>query len=319
MQIPDKIFSILRYKGKNDIANLLKKSKYELNVSDTYGSRLYSQLTTLIILSPMNKFEELSKLPESDTDEIIKAFHVIYPVQARDIEIRYIEFRIDPEATIPGVDNEKYMPDDYDTSFWDQGYFKLFLSHPSSIKETAKKLSDQLKQYGISAFVAHEDIEPSKEWIKVIESALVSCDALLALLNNDFKTSNWCDQEAGIAFGLDKLIIPVKLGIDPYGFFGKYQGIQGIEIEMSSLSHEIAEILSVNDKTKKPFAESVIEIFIRSESYSEARSNVKKLDMVKYMNEILKSKLQNSLKENTQIEKAYGVPERVKELLDNYG
>ena len=207
MEIPDKILSLLRYYKRNDLANLLEESNYDLSESNSYGSVLYSRLTTLIILSPVNKHEKLSKLPQGDIDEIIKAFHVIYTVQPNDIEIDSIEFRVDPHAVIPGVDDGKYMPDDYDTSYWDQDCFKLFISHPSSIKQTAKSLSNQLIQYGISAFVAHEDIEPSKEWIKIIESALVSCDALLALLNEDFKTSNWCDQEAGIVFGRDKLII----------------------------------------------------------------------------------------------------------------
>ncbi|MGA9048524.1 MAG: toll/interleukin-1 receptor domain-containing protein, partial [Dehalococcoidia bacterium] len=103
------------------------------------------------------------------------------------------------------------------------GYFRVFLSHKSEVKEETAKLKEKLKIYGITCFVAHTDIEPTKEWQTEIENALHSMDALIALLTDDFHNSDWTDQEVGFAFGRSVPIIPVKLGRDPYGFMGKFQ------------------------------------------------------------------------------------------------
>ncbi len=58
------------------------------------------------------------------------------------------------------------------SSYWKVGYYKVFISHVSKYKESASNLKMMLEPYGISAFVAHEDIKPTKEWEVEIEKAL---------------------------------------------------------------------------------------------------------------------------------------------------
>lgn len=115
------------------------------------------------------------------------------------------------------------------TTFWKTGHFKLFISHLSTFKKTIGHLKTALEKYGISSFVAHEDIEPTKEWQEEIEKGLFSMDALCAVLMPGFKESNWTDQEIGVAVGRSVLIIPIRKDLDPYGFIGKYQGFQSQE------------------------------------------------------------------------------------------
>jgi len=43
------------------------------------------------------------------------------------------------------------------------------------------RLQSSLRRFGISAFVAHVDIDPTKEWQDEIEAALFSMDALAAI------------------------------------------------------------------------------------------------------------------------------------------
>jgi hypothetical protein len=101
-------------------------------------------------------------------------------------------------------------------------YFRLFISHTSSNAALATKLKQKLWFFGISAFVAHEDIEPTREWQIEIESALRTMDGILALLTADFHTSHWTDQEIGSALGRCLPIIPLSVdGTIPYGFMGK--------------------------------------------------------------------------------------------------
>jgi TIR domain len=78
---------------------------------------------------------------------------------------------------------------------WTDGQFRLFLSHKSDIKKEAHSLKETLRAYGISAFVAHDDIVPTKEWQEEIENALATMDGFAALLTSGFHDSNWTDQE----------------------------------------------------------------------------------------------------------------------------
>ena len=108
---------------------------------------------------------------------------------------------------------------------WGEGSIRAFISHISDDRIFAHDLKKDLQRYDIAAFVAHDDIEPMSEWVGVMERALFSMDLLVALLTPEFSGSNWTDQEIGIAIGRSVPVVPVRLGKDPYGFFGKYQAI----------------------------------------------------------------------------------------------
>lgn len=108
---------------------------------------------------------------------------------------------------------------------WAEGYYRLFLSHKTEVKKEAATLKTRLAISGISSFVAHEDIRPTKEWQDEIENALASMDAFVALLTEDFHDSLWTDQEVGFAVARGVPIIAVRLGQDPYGFIGKFQAL----------------------------------------------------------------------------------------------
>lgn len=135
-------------------------------------------------------------------------------------------------------------------TFWEQGHFKLFISHLAKYKIQATNLKDGLKLYGISGFVAHVDIEPSKQWQDEIEKALHTMDALTAILREGFKQSNWCDQEIGFAVGKDTLIIPIRQELDPYSFIGKYQAIQGNNTTVQEVAKKVFNTIVKNPKTR---------------------------------------------------------------------
>ena len=121
------------------------------------------------------------------------------------------------------IANELAVPHNYvvadasktlEATFWEPSHFKLFLSHLSSFKQTTGKLQAALRKFGISAFVAHVEIEPTREWLDEIEAGLHSMDALAAILMPGFKESNWTDQEVGVAVGRGVLIIPIMRGLN---------------------------------------------------------------------------------------------------------
>lgn len=159
-------------------------------------------------------------------------------------------FKIAAELGIDDVQHNSPSAGEVEISFWKPGNFRLFLSHLASFKVQTSRLQEALRKFGISSFVAHEDIEPTKEWQSEIESGLKTMDALAAILMPGFQESKWCDQEVGVAIGRDVLIIPIRKGLDPYGFIGKYQGIQGQGKSIGDVAKEIFETLVRSSKTK---------------------------------------------------------------------
>src|ERR1017187_3416876 len=101
----------------------------------------------------------------------------------------------------------------------------MFLSHKSEVKKETAILKDALRLFGIAAFVAHEDIHPTKEWQDEIENALATMDGFVALITSSFHESDWTDQEVGYALARSVPIIAVRLERDPYGFLAKFQAL----------------------------------------------------------------------------------------------
>jgi len=108
---------------------------------------------------------------------------------------------------------------------WGDGGFRIFLSHKAEVKKEVAALKSALGSFGATCFVAHEDIHPTAEWQNEIENALASMNAFVALLTKGFHDSLWTDQEVGFAIARKVPIIAVKLGLDPYGFIGKFQAL----------------------------------------------------------------------------------------------
>ena len=101
--IPDKIIEILNYFNRNDLANLLYGSTYNIDTSSTYGSRYCSLIASIHFFTDIKKTEKLNNLSADDKEEILKAVHVIYPVMDHESEITYIEFHVNPELPIPSI------------------------------------------------------------------------------------------------------------------------------------------------------------------------------------------------------------------------
>jgi hypothetical protein len=123
---------------------------------------------------------------------------------------------------------------------WGEEGYRVFLSHKAEVKEETAALKEGLRIFGASCFVAHQDIAPTKAWQDEIENALLTMDAFVALLTEDFHESDWTDQEVGFALARGVPIIGVNLGKDPYGFIGKFQALS---CEWTDAPTEIAKLL----------------------------------------------------------------------------
>jgi hypothetical protein len=128
---------------------------------------------------------------------------------------------------------------------WGDDGYRVFMSHKSEVKQETSELKEHLRVFGISCFVAHQDIHPTKEWQDEIENALASMDGFVALMTEGFRKSEWTDQEVGFAVAMRVPIIAVQMGQAPYGFIGKFQGLSST---WHTAAEEIVKILIRNDR-----------------------------------------------------------------------
>jgi hypothetical protein len=200
-------------------------------------------------------------------------------------------------------------------AYWQSGHFRLFVSHASHKRGSAHRLKEALAPYQIAAFVAHDDIEPTKEWQVEIETALRTMDSLVALISPEFVVSKWCDQEVGIAIGRNKLVVPLRVGSDPHGFLGKYQGLQTAEKEAPAIALQLFEILLKNEMTCARLADSLVDRMVASTTWASAKATMVNLAKVKTLSTNQAGRLLHALESNPQVSGANGVPEQIRSLI----
>lgn len=177
----------------------------------------------------------------------------------------------------PASEDNYAIGEDADTSMWANGYFRLFISHLTDDKQAATNLNTCIKSYGIDCFVAHEDIRVSREWQTEIENALFTMDALCAIVTKDFKKSDWCDQEVGIALGQKKPVLPISKGDVPYGFFGKYQALNSKNKSANDIAFALWTVITENGKTAPIYFDKFLSLIVNSATTKEALDRLKTL------------------------------------------
>ncbi len=201
-------------------------------------------------------------------------------------------------------------------SFWSRGYFRLFVSHIAEHRQFAGEIQSKLLTFGVSSFVAHNDIEPTQEWQDEIEAALATCDGMLVLLYPDFHQSDWTDQEIGYVMGRQLLIVAARFGTSPYGFIRKFQAMEGDHKTADDLAVELFEILRRHRQTRKRISEAVVECFKQSDSFLRAKENMALLEKLDYWDSSLSAHTRSALKSNGQIGGAWGVPECLEQFIE---
>lgn len=200
-------------------------------------------------------------------------------------------------------------------SFWEPGHFRLFVSHASEKKDSAHRLKEALAAFHVAAFVAHDDIEPTREWQAEIEAALRTMDALVALVSPVFRGSQWCDQEVGTALGRSKLVIPLRVGADPHGFMGKLQGLQTKGLDAASVAERVVEILVDHDASTERMTAALVEGLAVSKSWASSRRLTSMLCRTRRLTTAQAGRLLEVIGSNAEVSGAYGVSEQIETLI----
>lgn len=217
-----------------------------------------------------------------------------------------------------GFQFEQAAPLRVDPSFWRKGMFRLFVTHLATHRAFAGELQEQLLTYGVSCFVAHNDIEPTLEWQTQIETALATCDALVALLHDKFHASNWTDQEIGFAMGRGVPAFAVRLGETPYGFIGRFQAFNGNGKTAGDLARELFDSYRKNKQTQRKMGEVVVGLFEQSWSFAAAKRHMEYLEELEVWEPSFSARIRAAVQNNNQVSGSFGVPKRVEALINKW-
>lgn len=282
-----------------EISNRLKREGSVIPLTlKQYGFAVSDGLSVVLRRSSVNEIDRrIVDLIENTSDETLVqlAAHLGYQVQGAS-----------GANTDPGPE------------FWEPGHFRLFISHLSGIKDYAQSLQESLGVLGVSGFVAHNDIVPTKDWEDEIVKALETTDALVALLSPGFHASDWTDQEVGFVMGRGRLAVAVRMGEEPYGFVAKLQAFQGNGKTARELATEMFEAFISNELTREAMAPVVVSNFVTSGSFASAKKNVEYLEKIGHWEPGFSAKITRALETNSQVEFATGVPDRVRQLVDKW-
>ena len=210
---------------------------------------------------------------------------------------------------------------------------RIFMSHVSTAIEPVSQVAQGLETFQCSCFVAHVQIEPSRDWQDTIEVALRTCHVLVAWVTPDFPSSKWTDQEVGWVLGRGIPVVPVNAGLQPYGFFGAKQSLPA-DSWARGTAFRIFETFVVPALRALPppgsvdatlVARTVVRAFCQSPSYDSTRQRFPLLRLIPlplWTSEMLEE-LEGAAQSNYEISNAgltqpsRPAPEAVRQLIDS--
>lgn len=234
-------YELAKVEGSPLMAEILQSARPEFSLDvwrDELDGCVYYH--NLVLNIPVKLFENVGKR-KLEVEQSLKKL-------IEGVSMDIFTERIRLLSLLPDVKNSEWrgsriggrmVTTDVAARIWGSGRYKIFISHLAKEKELASDLKKQLSVFGCASFVAHEDIEPTTEWQSEIESALHSMDCLVALMTEEFHKSNWTDQEIGYALGRNLAVVPVSIGMVPYGFVGKIQAIKWAKNDVKNLGWQI--------------------------------------------------------------------------------
>ena len=162
---------------------------------------------------------------------------------------------------------------------WEPNKLRFFISHRDEHKAKAKKLGEDLSNNGISCFVAHDSIQAMSTWKDEIMKALLTMDAFVCYITDNFYKSEWTNQEIGFAIARN---VPIYLysvdGTDPLGF---KLDTQAIKTGLPSLITCIKKDFSSNLNFKKQIIQSFVDA--KNGSFSFAKDKFYNLLDLKFI------------------------------------
>ena len=197
---------------------------------------------------------------------------------------------------------------------WREGYIRVFLSHLAEHRQFATDVRRDLHDFAIDGFVAHEDIEVSREWQAEIERALRSAHVFVGLVHEGFSRSWWTQQEVGWALGRGLPVFMIRLGEIPGGFPAKWQWPSMVDKDADLVATAIAKWITSNTQLSDLMVPGLIDVLRNAGNYFAAEAAAKRIEAVGKLTHDQLELLNEAFLANNQVHSsvlAYPVVERI--------
>lgn len=101
---------------------------------------------------------------------------------------------------------------------------KVIICCSTKDENTGSRIKEMLSTVQIESFVAHDGPDMPEKDIKRIIGGLDKVDVFIPILSDNFRNSDYCSQELGVAYFKNLLIISLSIdGTVPYGFISGFR------------------------------------------------------------------------------------------------
>ena len=184
---------------------------------------------------------------------------------------------------------------------------RVFVSHSHEDVNMAKKLANALGELDVVPFLAHSDIVGGELWMWTIRDKIIECDVLVALLTNNFRKSEFTEQEVGAAWGLKKPVLPLYTGDEmPSGFITDRQYIKYDNENPERAAGEILKFILIKIHGKGRAMDRMVDMLSKSESVRECKALVPVLVYEKERMPKQTRRIKDAIESNPHVRDAVG-------------
>ena len=118
--------------------------------------------------------------------------------------------------------------------------YDVFISYISNDLGIAENIKASFEKAGIKTFFATREIDSGAKWSDVLRKGMVESSEVCIVLTPKSINSPWVMAEFGMAFGLEKRIVPLMVGVDINSIPTTLRNFQSVDI--NNLERYIAQI-----------------------------------------------------------------------------
>lgn len=180
---------------------------------------------------PGSEIQSLDLMIELNIEQEQLDFNARYLKEAEFISLHWYAGAFEAGITHKGIDLVESK--DKLNNLFGASELKAFISYSTKDESAAAYAKELLEYFDIKCIMAPDSINGAKEWMNEIIKEIEESNIFIPLLSYNFKDSNWCPQEAGIAYYVkyhvkdpnDFQINPLWIDkTEPFGFLSRIQG-----------------------------------------------------------------------------------------------
>lgn len=126
-----------------------------------------------------------------------------------------------------------------------------FISYSSVDKKLAEFVDKELKNHGITTFMASDSLQPGQNWQQEILENLKNSQWVVLLASRVACSSAFVNQEIGGALHASKNLIPIVWDMDPRELPGWVKSVQAIDMREQTLVELQSQIVSIAQRIEQ--------------------------------------------------------------------